>query len=190
MKLRSAIPAETEMKSEDSAKAGQLPIDPETKTRSQESKRKSRSPVVQDRDAILKLELEMIQERLRQRDGEINILLRMLKQERKRADRAEGALSVAGVPVRTVSPVSPDRLSPVRLSRNASVPSSVTSNATSTTTPLSQGRGDETGRSADRVRGSDGVRERGKMDARQSGAPASAASQNGSEEWQTTLKEG
>lgn len=63
------------------------------------------------------LELEMVQERLRQRDSEIRVLLRMLKQERKRASRAEFSMRAAGMEVEAVSPVSPDRLSPLRLAR-------------------------------------------------------------------------
>ena len=66
----------------------------------------------------LKLELEMVQDRLRQRDSEIRILLRMMKQERKRADRAEASLGAAGGRIRPVSPVSPDRVSPLRLARS------------------------------------------------------------------------
>ncbi len=61
-----------------------------------------------EHDSILKLELELVQERLRLRDGKNNILLRSLKEERKRASHAEGALSAAGVPIRAVSSVSPD----------------------------------------------------------------------------------
>ncbi len=88
-----------------------------------------------DREApaslALKLELEMLQERLRQRDSEIRILLRIMKQERKRADRAEASLGAAGGRVRPVSPVSPDRLSPLRLAR------SVEGSVAPTPTPVS-----------------------------------------------------
>ncbi len=74
----------------------------------------------------------MLQERLRQRDSEIRILLRMMKQERKRADRAEASLGAAGGRVLPVSPVSPDRLSPMRLAAR-----SVEGSVAPTTTPVS-----------------------------------------------------
>ena len=69
-------------------------------------------------DATATLELELLQNRLQQRDAEIRILLRLMKQERKRANRAEAALSSAGMEVRATSPASPDRLSPLRLARS------------------------------------------------------------------------
>ena len=72
------------------------------------------------------LERELLHSRLEQRDGEIRILLRMMKQERKRADRAESALNAAGLGVRAVSPASPDRLSPLRLARTVGVSTAAT----------------------------------------------------------------
>lgn len=72
-------------------------------------------------DVSAALEREFLHSRLEQRDGEIRILLRMMKQERKRADRAESALNAAGMGVRAVSPASPDRLSPLRLARTMGV---------------------------------------------------------------------
>lgn len=71
----------------------------------------------QGKDTNTALELEMLNDRLQQRDSEIRILLRMMKQERKRADRAEFSLRNAGIQIRSVSPASPDRISPMRLGR-------------------------------------------------------------------------
>jgi len=122
IKLRSSMPTEPAQNSEDKPAGDQGPSECDPKTESSPSKARKATTeeglTVKEQDSILKLELELVQERLRHRDGEINILLRSLKQERKRASRAEGALSAAGVPIRAVSPVSPDRVSPVRLSRN------------------------------------------------------------------------
>ena len=153
--------------------------------RTESPEERKKSPVVQDQDAILKLELEMIQARLHQRDGEIGILLRTLKQERKRADRAERVLAGAGIPVRTVSPASPDRLSPVRLSR---ISSSVPPSTASTASYLLLGRNDENGDSANstnRSRVGDGGRE-----SRQTALLQAPASEERSEQWQAALKEG
>ena len=91
-----------------------------------------RSDIVQDRDVSLELELEMLKDRLHQRDKEIVIVLRMLKQERKRADIAEMALAEEGATLRPVSPASPDHLSPIRLARNGM--SSTSSFSASSTT--------------------------------------------------------
>lgn len=73
-------------------------------------------------DVTSLLEMEILHKRLQQRDAEIRILLRLMKQERKRADRAEAALNTAGMEVRSVSPASPDRLSPLRLARSVGAP--------------------------------------------------------------------
>lgn len=75
------------------------------------------------KDTNHELEVELLENRLHQRDDEIRILLRMLKQERKRANRAESSLNTAGMTVRSISPVSPDRLSPLRLARSVRDPS-------------------------------------------------------------------
>lgn len=93
---------------------------PEAPTGKEEESTAPTTETVQQQgpDATAALELELLHNRLQQRDAEIRILLRLMKQERKRANRAEAALSSAGVEVRAVSPVSPDRLSPLRLARS------------------------------------------------------------------------
>lgn len=155
--------------------------------------------IVQDRDVTLKLELELLQERLHQRDGEIGILLRMLKQERKRADRAEASLAATGAIVRSISPASPDRLSPVRLARIA-MPENASSstNAATVWDGKPSPRGVEVGvkMGGGGVR-SDGGRDGGAMrkglaDTEGSSVTGSApySSSHDSEEWRAVLKEG
>ena len=107
--------------------------------------------------SALKLELEMLQDRLRQRDSEIRILLRMMKQERKRADRAEASLSAAGGRIRPVSPVSPDRVSPLRLGR--SVEGSVAPTPTPVSAAPASALGSEGSRGVDRTSVLQGVGE-------------------------------
>ena len=127
-----------------------------------------------------KLELEMIRDRLLQRDSEISILLRMLKQERKRADRAEYSLKTAGLEIRSISPVSPDRVSPVRLARSSPARSVdlVTSSAQSSDETMSpQVKGDDAS-----VRGSQLVDTVGSV--------VTDKSSQDSEQWEISLKAG
>ena len=157
---------------------------------------------VLDRDVSLRLELELLQDRLRQRDGEIAVVLRMLKQERKRAGSAETALALAGAAIRSVSPVSPDRLSPVRLAKMA-VPSSTASTSTCSIPAVTMTkRGNTISRRVEvglkrwggADEGGEGGESRGFMeDAKDyslSGEDANSSSSHGSEQWRTVLHEG
>ena len=153
----------------------------------------------------LKLELEMLQERLRQRDSEIRILLRMMKQERKRADRAEASLGAAGGRVQPVSPVSPDRVSPLRLARSVEgsiAPTPTPVSATNTSALGNQegdddrtpGGGDE-GKSlrGAEVAGGGGVGSGGGGHGSQvggAGVSASVSTSSGDGEWKAALKAG
>lgn len=146
-----------------------------------------------DPDITLKLEVEMGQDRLRQRDREIGILLRMLKQERKRADRAEVALAASGAIVRSVSPASPDRLSPLRLAKIA-VPSDVSISSTVAAADLDgilSPQGVVVEMNTDGGRGG-GEKRRGLVDANGSSRTVSVTygSSHDSEEWRAALKEG
>ena len=72
-------------------------------------------------------ELQRLRELLQQRDDEINVLLKMLKQERRRAREAELALKEAGVAVDRKRPPSPilGRTSPLEVKGH--VPDTMTS---------------------------------------------------------------
>ncbi len=77
-------------------------------------------------------ELQELRELLRQRDDEINVLLKILKQERRRANEAESALKEAGLSVERKRPPSPilGRTSPLRV--DGPVPESMISMVSST----------------------------------------------------------
>ena len=196
MKLRSAESAEAKTKPQEKAKEDQQPPGNKSDVKSlEDGQKRSRTPVTQDQDAILKLELEMFQERLRQRDGEINVLLRMLKQERKRASRAEEALTAAGIPMRTVSPASPDRLSPVHLSRKKSKFSSERFEASKEGLVASaEKKRDDTGQGLSGTGENvvhDTQQENRKREAAGSdNTAASKKSHSSSDDWQAALKEG
>ena len=72
-------------------------------------------------------ELQRLRDLLQQRDDEINVLLKMLKQEKRRAAEAEAALKDAGVAVDKGRPPSPvlGRTSPIQV--EGPVPASMTS---------------------------------------------------------------
>ena len=196
------MPTEPAQNPEEKPSEDQAPTECDSKTESSPSKAGKptrEGPTIKEQDSILKLELELVQERLRHRDGEINILLRSLKQERKRASRAEGALSAAGVPIRAVSPVSPDRVSPVRLSRNKLLQQSSQVSGETNAVSSHPSQGDSCGghgvgmasvgeASVDEV--VSGSQERGQMEAKLSQSSGSKRTQDGSEEWRATLKEG
>jgi len=195
VKLRSAGPTEAKAIPQEEAKGGdQLPDNKNDVKSPEDGRERSKTPVTQDQDAILKLELEMFQERLCQRDREINVLLHTLKQERKRADRAEGALTVAGIPMRTVSPASPDRLSPVHLSKKRSQLGSEQPGASRENLLPSGNRRDDTGQSlgsAGENQVGDSRRECEKGEAAGSdNAAASRTNHSSSGDWQAALKEG
>lgn len=77
-------------------------------------------------------ELQMLKELLKQRNDEINVLLKMLKQERRRANEAESTLKDAGLAMEKKRPPSPilGRTSP--LSVEGPVPDSMISMLSST----------------------------------------------------------
>ena len=77
-------------------------------------------------------ELQQLRELLQQRDDEINVLLKILKQERRRANEAESALKEAGLSVEKRRPSSPilGRTSPLRV--DGPVPESMISMVSST----------------------------------------------------------
>lgn len=77
-------------------------------------------------------ELEQLRELLQQRDDEINVLLKILKQERQRANEAESALKEAGLSMERKRPPSPilGQTSPLRV--DGPVPESMISMVSST----------------------------------------------------------
>ena len=83
-------------------------------------------------------ELQQLRELLQQRDDEINVLLKILKQERQRANEAELALKEAGVSMERKRPPSPilGRTSPLRV--DGPVPESMISMVSSTTSASSR----------------------------------------------------
>ena len=84
-------------------------------------------------------ELQQLRELLQQRDDEINVLLKILKQERRRANEAESALKEAGVAVERKRPLSPilGRTSPLQV--EGPVPDSMISMVSSATKRASSG---------------------------------------------------
>jgi hypothetical protein len=83
-------------------------------------------------------ELQELRELLQQRDDEINVLLKILKQERRRANEAESALKEAGLSVERKRPPSPilGRTSPLRV--DGPVPESMISMVSSTNSASSR----------------------------------------------------
>ena len=83
-------------------------------------------------------ELQQLRELLQQRDDEINVLLKILKQERRRANEAESALKEAGLSVEKRRPPSPilGRTSPLRV--EGPVPESMISMVSSTNSASSR----------------------------------------------------
>ena len=83
-------------------------------------------------------ELQQLRELLQQRDDEINVLLKILKQERRRANEAESALKEAGLSVEKRRPSSPilGRTSPLRV--DGPVPESMISMVSSTSSASSR----------------------------------------------------
>ena len=83
-------------------------------------------------------ELQQLRELLQQRDDEINVLLKILKQERRRANEAESALKEASLAVERKRPPSPilGRTSPLRV--DGPVPESMISMVSSTNSASSQ----------------------------------------------------
>lgn len=83
-------------------------------------------------------ELQQLRELLQQRDDEINVLLKILKQERQRANEAESALKEAGLSVERKRPPSPilGRTSPLRV--EGPVPESMISMVSATRSALSR----------------------------------------------------
>ena len=81
--------------------------------------------------AVSDAELQRLRELLKQRDDEINILLKMLKQEKRRALEAEVALKDAGVDTwkRSNSPIL-GRTSPLQTEGRHSVPSTASKSVT------------------------------------------------------------
>ena len=65
-------------------------------------------PSLQNKEGVMSdAELQQLRELLQQRDNEINVLLKILKQERRRANEAESALKEAGLAVERKRPPSP-----------------------------------------------------------------------------------
>ena len=83
-------------------------------------------------------ELQQLRELLQQRDDEINVLLKILKQERRRANEAESALKEAGLSVEKRRPSSPilGRTSPLQV--DGPVPESMISMVSSTSSASSR----------------------------------------------------
>lgn len=83
-------------------------------------------------------ELQQLRELLQQRDDEINVLLKILKQERRRANEAESALKEAGLSVERKRPPSPilGRTSPLQM--EGPVPESMISMVSATRSALSR----------------------------------------------------
>lgn len=190
------IPAQSKESASGGARTGE-----EEDTTSAATPADKESESIQDHDVSLRLELEMLQDRLHQRDREIGIVLHMLKQERKRTDRAEAALAAGGVTVRSVSPASPNRLSPVRLARMA-IPSASSSSAIAATVrdgkALSQGVDVHVNKGAVDDGGGGGRKRRGLVDTKGSfqtrqGSPLPVPalhSSHDSDKWRSSLKEG
>ena len=96
-------------------------------------------PSLQNKERVTSdAELQQLRELLQQRDDEINILLKILKQERRRANEAESALKETGLAVERKRPPSPilGRTSPLQV--DGPVPESMISMVSSTNSASSQ----------------------------------------------------
>ena len=83
--------------------------------------------VENERKVTSDAELQRLRDLLQQRDDEINVLLKMLKQEKRRAAEAEAALKDAGMAIDKRRPLSPvlGRTSPIQV--EGPIPDSMTS---------------------------------------------------------------